>query len=115
MKKENRLKKRKEFAYIFKKGDVVSSRFVVLAFTKSKLSKFKVGFSSGKKVGKAVVRNKVKRRIKEAVYFYRNNLKKAVNYIFVAKQNSSEAAFEQIKQNVFELLNKANLYVENNE
>ena len=108
MKKENRLKKRKEFAYIFKKGDSFSSRYLVLTFAQSKLKKYKVGFSCGKKVGKAVVRNKVKRRIKEAVYIYRDLLQAGVNYIFVGKQNSSLASFEEIKQDVEFLLKKVN-------
>ena len=110
MKKENRLKKRKEFAYIFRKGESYNSKYLVLTFTPSKLDLFKVGFSCGKKVGKAVVRNKVKRRLKEAVYFYRNSIKPRYNYIFVAKSNASEASFEELKQNVEYLLKKANLF-----
>lgn len=112
MKKENRLKKRKEFAYIFRKGESVSSRYLVLTYTKSKLGAFKVGFSCGKKVGIAVVRNKVKRRLKECAYYYRNNFASGYNYIFVAKQNSSSASFEELKQNVEYLLRKANLFQE---
>ncbi len=112
MKKENRLKKRKEFAYIFKKGEGFSAKYLVLTFVKSKLKNYKVGFSCGKKVGIAVVRNKVKRRIKEAVYFYRDNIKNGYNYIFVAKQNSSDASFEEIKHDVEFLLKKANAFVE---
>ena len=113
MKKENRLKKRKEFAYIFKKGEAISARHLVLTYTKSKLKNYKVGFSCGKKVGIAVVRNKVKRRIKEAVYFYRYNIKSGYNYIFVAKQNASMASFEEIKSEFEFLLKKANVFVEN--
>lgn len=112
MKKENRLKKRKEFAYIFRKGESVSSKYLVLTFVKSKLKLFKVGFSCGKKVGIAVVRNKVKRRIKECAYFYRDNFKQGYNYIFVAKQNASTASFEELKQSVEYLLKKANLFQE---
>lgn len=110
MKKENRLKKRKEFAYIFKKGESVSSKFVVMVFVKSKYQTYKIGFSAGKKVGKAVYRNKVKRRIKEAVFCYRNNIKAGYNYIFVAKPNSLDASYDEIKQNVEYLLKKSNLF-----
>ena len=108
MKKENRIKKRKEFNYIFKNGEVYSSKFVNLLVTSSWLNKYKVGFSSGKKVGNAVTRNKVKRRIKEAVYASRDLLKVKTNYIFVAKSNSSEASFDEIKSCVEYLLTKLN-------
>ncbi len=107
MKKENRLKKRKEFAYIFKKGESVSSRHLVLVVAQSKLKKYKVGFSCGKKVGKAVVRNKVKRRLKACAFDLRDKFKPNKNYIFVAKQNASEASFLELKQEVDFLLEKA--------
>ena len=115
MKKENRLKKRKEFAYIFKKGESLGSRHIMLTFVPSKLKKYKIGFSCGKKVGKAVVRNKVKRRIKEAVYIHRDLLNVGYNYIFVGKQNSSLATFEEIKQEVEFLLRKVSENARGNE
>lgn len=108
MKKENRLKKRKEFAYIFKKGESVSSQSLVLVFLPSKLKKYKVGFSCSKKVGKAVVRNKVRRRLKQIVYFNRDKLQVGINYIFVAKPSSSEQTFEKLQREVEYLLGKVN-------
>lgn len=107
MKKENRIKKRKEFNYIFKNGETFSSKYVTLLTTHSKLNKFKVGFSAGKKVGKANVRNKVKRRIKEAVFKQRENLKPKTNYIFVAKSGSSEASYLEIYNCVALLIEKS--------
>lgn len=108
MKKENRIKKRKEFNYIFKNGETFSSKYVTLLTTNSKLNKFKVGFSAGKKVGKANVRNKVKRRIKEAVFKQRDLLRPKTNYIFVAKAGSSEASFLDIFNCVSVLIEKFN-------
>ena len=64
IKKENRLKKRKQFAYLFKNGNHTGDEFVSLVYLKLKTKNFKVGYSVSKKVGKAVVRNKVKRRLK---------------------------------------------------
>lgn len=108
MKKANRIKKRKEFNYIFKNGEIFSSKYVNLLTTSSWLRMYKVGFSSGKKVGNAVTRNKIKRRIKEAVYLNRDLLKPKTNYIFVAKANSSEASFEDIKNCVVSVIAKFN-------
>lgn len=115
MKKENRIKKRKEFNYIFRNGQVINSKYVNLLTTSSKLKKFKVGISVSKKVGKAVVRNKVKRRIKEAVNKQINLLQTKTNYIFVAKVGSSEASFNQIFDCVKYCLTKLNSSIKNNE
>ena len=108
MKKENRLKKRKEFNFIFSHGESISSKNIVLVFLKSKLKKYKVGFSVSKKVGKAVVRNKVRRRIKEIVRQSCESLKNGFNYIFIAKPCASEASFEQLKLDIAFLMNKFN-------
>ena len=59
------LKKNKEFNYIYKKGERVSTEHFTLFVVKSKYEKFKIGFSVSKKLGKANKRNKLKRRLKE--------------------------------------------------
>lgn len=109
MKKINRIKKRKEFNYIFKNGKSISSKNIVLIYTPSKLKVYKIGYSVSKKVGKAVVRNKVKRRMKEAVLKVTSKLVPKMNYIFVAKPSASEATFLEICENINFLVNKIGL------
>ena len=48
----HRLRKNKEFNYIYKKGDRVSTEHFTLFVVKSKYEKFKIGFSVSKKLGK---------------------------------------------------------------
>ena len=61
LERKHRLTKRKEFNYIFKKGKAFSTKLFVLNYSPTKLPTFKVGFSVSKKIGNAVIRNKVKR------------------------------------------------------
>ena len=63
----NRLRKNKHFKYVYKHGETKGYKLLLLTFVKSKISEPKVGFSVSKKIGKSVVRNKVKRRIKTCV------------------------------------------------
>lgn len=114
MKSENRLRKRKHFNYIYKNGESRFSSVLQMVFIKNKIKPFKVGFSVSKKIGKSVVRNKVKRRLREIVRAYTNNINQNYNYIFVAKKGIEEKSFEELKQEVKNLLLKANLYEENN-
>ena len=67
IKRENRLKKNKHFNYIYKHGCAVRGNKLNLIHIKTKFKTFKVGFSVSSKVGKAVVRNKVKRRLKAVI------------------------------------------------
>lgn len=112
MKSENRLKKRKHFNYIYKNGESKFSSLLQMVFIKNKFKPYKIGFSVNKKIGKSVVRNKVKRRLREGVSFFSKNINQNYNYIFVAKKGIEEKNFEEIKEEIKKLLIKANLYDE---
>ena len=112
MKKENRLKKRKQFNWTFKNGTSVHTDDLALVFTTSRAKDFKVGFSVTKKVGKAVVRNKIRRRIKSVVEKLQNNICDKHTLIFVAKPSIVSVAFDSIENQVVLLLKKAKLYKE---
>lgn len=106
--KTNRLKKKKEFNYIYKKGEVFYSKFLALYIAKTKLDISKIGFSVGNKVGNSVVRHKVKRRLSEVVRILVKNLP-TNNYIFVAKCGCENLSFEELKENVNYILKKAKI------
>ena len=112
MKAENRLKKRKQFNWTFKNGTSIHAKDLVLVFTSSYAKEFKVGYSVTKKVGKANVRNKVKRRLKNIVEKFKTNIKGHSTLIFVAKQSAPVANFDSLKVQVEDLLKKANLFIE---
>jgi len=63
--KAHRLNKHGSFAYVYRKGKRIAEPDVVLIYTPAR--SVRVGFSVSNKVGKAVVRNKVKRRLRASV------------------------------------------------
>ena len=111
MKKENRLKKRKQFNWTFKNGQKCYGKNLILVFNSSWAKDYKVGFSVTKKVGKAVVRNKVKRQIKEATRIYQNNIAPNHTLIFVAKPQIVDVEFSTIVKEVEFLLKKSGLFI----
>ena len=112
MDKENKIKKRKQFNFIFTKGDALHSKTLTLVFTKAKNKTYKVGFSASKKIGNSVMRNRARRRMREAARKNEEFFDKNLCYIFVAKEAINEAPFENIVQDVQFLINKANLKVQ---
>ena len=108
--KKNRLKKKKEFNFIYKKGESFHSKFLSLYVIKTKLNFCKIGFSVSNKVGNSVVRHKVKRRLTEIV---RLNISKLPvnNYILVAKPGIENLNYLELTDNVFYILKKANIPV----
>ena len=109
LKKINRLKKRYQFSYVYKYGEHVSGNYIVLYFTTSKTKTVKVGFAVTKKVGHAVVRNKIRRRLREIVKNQLQNLKQNYNIIVVAKDNITNARFDELANEFNKLIKKANL------
>lgn len=114
IKRENRLKKNKHFNYIYKHGTSVRKDFVALVYTKLKIKPFKVGFSVSNKIGKSVVRNKVKRRMREAFKQIIGLVDRRYNYIFVAKDGITNKTFLEIKECMLSAVKKAGLLNEQN-
>ena len=115
LKRENRLKKNKHFNYIYKNGQSVSLKDMSLSYIKAKIKPFKVGFSVSNKVGKAVVRNKVKRRMREAFLSIISLVDRRYNYIFFARPSLADKTYLEIKNNMLALVKKAGLLNENSE
>ena len=63
MERQYRLKKNRAFQYVYRRGHSAACRDLVMLCAKGR--ELKVGFSVSKKVGNAVTRNKVKRRLRE--------------------------------------------------
>ena len=103
---ENRLKKRKEFGYIYKNGACIHSKYLTLLYTPSKLKKVRIGFSVSKKVGKAFMRNKVKRRLRAIIKDNLELLHPNTNYIFLAKPGIDTLSFNDIDKEVHFLIHK---------
>ena len=109
LKRINRLKKRYQFNYVYKSGEHFSGEHMVLYVASSKTKNIKVGLAVTKKVGHAVVRNKVRRSLREIIKTQVPNLKQSYNFIVVARDNISEASFEKLSYEFLKLIKKANL------
>ena len=105
MERRYRLKKNRAFQYVYRKGHSVACRNLVMLFAPSK--ELKVGFSVSKKTGNAVVRNKIKRRLRECFRPYLGDVKTGL-YVIVARTSAAEAAFDDLKRDVRYLLKKQN-------
>lgn len=82
---------------------------MVLIYAPRKGEEVKIGFSVGKKLGNAVVRNRTKRRLREAVTPFIPRIKQGSKLIFIAKLPILEESLPGISSAMRYLLKKANL------
>ena len=100
------LKKEKEFNKVFKSGKRVFSDTLTLYYLPS--SETKVGFAVGKKHGKSVQRNKIKRLLRES--FRSFDLKPDGNFFFViVPKIKDEYSFNSFKKDLSFIFNKLKL------
>ena len=105
-----RLKKNSQFNFTYKKGKSIACRNLVLVYARTNSVTLKVGFSISKKIGNSVVRNKIKRRLREAFKKHIPMLKQEYNYIFIARKPICEDDFKTISSSVNYLLKKTEMF-----
>jgi len=108
--KKNRLKKKKDFEEIIKKGSFFPGSSLSLKVLRTDLGELRIGFVVSQKISKsAVVRNRIKRRLREAVRSNLAQMKKGYDIIFFSKKGVEEKDFWEIKEEIEKLLKKAKL------
>lgn len=108
MQKVYRLNKSSAFKYIYRNGKSYACKHLVLLFAPTKFN-LRVGFSVSKKIGKSVVRSKVKRRLKEGFRSLIPYIDNGYNYIVVAREPSAEASFTELYNSLIYVLTKTEL------
>ena len=107
--KKYRLKKRKQFNYIYRKGRTQGCDVLTLVYCFCKMPNIKIGFSASKKVGGSVQRHKALRKMREAIRPLVTSMAPNHNYIFVAKETLLEKSVDDIRKSCQYTLKKAGL------
>lgn len=111
MKKTYRVKREQDFNAIFTKGqNVANRRFVVYRLPKEQ-PHFRVGLSVSKKLGNAVTRNQIKRRIRHILTEIRSQMTKD-DFVIIARKGVEELTYQELKQNLHHVLKLAKILQE---
>lgn len=102
-----RLGGNRNYRYVYRKGANYPSRSLSLVYLKGK--GVKVGFSASSKVGCAVIRNRVRRMLREDARRLLPKLKNG-RYIFVARPSAANAAHEALTRDMIHAIEKAKLF-----
>mgnify|MGYP001690002457 FL=1 len=114
LRKSFRVKKEKDFNAIFKEGESVANRRFVIYRLANSQEHFRVGLSVSKKLGNAVMRNQIKRRIRHILIDHRNELVDNVDFIVIARKGVENLEYAELEKNLLHVLRLAKIYQEGN-
>lgn len=106
------LKHNSLFRAVYSKGTSCADRYLVLYKLSNNEDCSRLGITVSGKVGKAVVRNKIKRRIKETVRLCPRPIKANFDIVILARKPAAQADYASLQNSVMRLLEKANMFEE---
>lgn len=107
MQRRHRLTGDKRYSQIHRQGRSAANRLLVIRYLANGLEHSRFGFMVSKRVGNAVVRNKVRRRLREAVRA--NPVIGGWDAVFIARRGIEQAGFSQVQRATDNLLRRARL------
>ena len=110
VRRELRLRRRKDFDSVFSGGRAWSNSLLVLRSLASDLPHNRFGFVTSKRVGNAVVRNRVRRRLREALRPL--PIETSWDIVVSAKTPAAKADYHELKRAVVDLLARAGILKE---
>ena len=107
------LTKPEQFALVYDKGSSWISSLVVMKVIPNGLSISRYGFSVSRRVGRAVVRNRVKRLLREILRL--TPLQSGWDIVFIARTAAARGDYANLEKSVNDLLSRAQLLKKENE
>jgi ribonuclease P protein component len=112
--RRHRLSRSRDFDTVYRQGRSVSTRYLILywfAREEGEDAAVRFGLAVPKAVGTAVVRNRIKRRLRELFRERSSELPQDHDYVLVVRPGLAEAAesrgFDWLRERVDEILGKA--------
>ena len=105
MHKESRLRKSKDFALVYREGRRRADRRLVVIARRNGLPATRFGFVTSKRLGNAVIRNKTKRRLREAARL--SGAEAGWDVVTIARNRAPEADFCSLRTSLHRLMSGA--------
>ena len=98
VKVRNTLKKNSDFRRLYTKGKSAATPYLVVYCRKNRRDHNRTGYTVSTKLGHAVVRNRVRRRLREIVRLNTSAVKPGYDLVLVARSRAVEAEYKQLER-----------------
>ena len=106
MRRFEMVKKHEDFSNIINNGSKTTSKYFLIFKLPKEFIKPNFGIAIGKKVGNAVLRNKLKRQVRNIIDNNRFLFKNYYNYIIMIKKEAAIAPYKILKNELENVLRK---------
>jgi len=103
------LTKNYEFKRLYNKGKSAASKYVVVYCIRNKTTGNRIGITVSTKLGGAVQRNRIRRRLKEIYRINEHLLRTGFNIVLVARMKSRYARWSELESSVLSLFEQLGL------
>lgn len=105
--KAHRIRKRPDFLHVQRHGRRWTGRFVLVLVHRAEDQVTRFGFTVSRKVGNAVVRNRVRRRLREAVRLQRPQWPEGRSVVVIARPAAARATYAELERDILSWLEAA--------
>ena len=98
MKKRCTLKKNSDFRRLYAKGKSAANPYMVLYCRRNRTGETRLGYTVSVKLGHAVVRNRIRRRLRETVRLNAPRLLPGWDIVLVARSRALDAPFPKLQE-----------------
>lgn len=109
MKRQYRIRSNERFQEIRRGGHSVADRILVLCLLPNGLPYSRFGFSISKRIGNAVTRNRIKRRLREIMRLRMGEIKTGWDVVLIARRPIRDASYHEMDVACARLLGRAHL------
>lgn len=107
--RQERLTRKRDYEAVYEHGRKRVGRAFVCYVVRREGQGRKIGWAISRKIGKAVVRNRLKRYMREIYRKHRAEIPEDLQVVLVARPASAELNYTECEQAIWRLLNQANL------
>jgi len=108
--KKLRLRNRADFSRVYRHGrSFANHQFVVYWFHKKEIEQFRMGVSVSKKVGNAVVRNRMRRVVKEIVRHHAGEIVPHIDMVLIVRKGALSLQYKELEKSILHVLRKSSL------
>lgn len=107
MAKRLALTRRAQYLAVYRSGKAVADNMIVIKTLSNKLDVSRTGFSVTKEIGKATVRNRIKRLLKEIMRL--QDIEQGWDIVLIARRNIVTADYKALTARAVRLLDRAGI------